>query len=202
MRQDLFGYLPSEIVTDILLRLSLKSIATCKRVCKPWLDLIESDAFLKSHLSTSAPALVVSMPAADSNWFSVFKLEDECERKQDPITKFDFPHASTIQGSANGMLLLKNPFIDRLYVCNPITREFVELHGRFTRPLRLGDGYGFGASKISGQHKVVYLNPIYDECHVYTLETGSSWRRIEAAAPSFVAASIQPAYLSVAISTG
>ncbi|XP_042067058.1 F-box protein At5g49610-like [Salvia splendens] len=125
------------------------------------------------------------MSGTDSNWFNVFKLEDEHEHehghKHDPIFKFDFPQASTIQGSANGLLLLKNPFLDHLYLCNPITREFVELSGPHTRPR--GDCYGFGVGKISGQHKVVYLNP-KSKCLVYALETGSSWRRIEAI-PSF-----------------
>ncbi|XP_041994184.1 putative F-box protein At3g16210 [Salvia splendens] len=184
MKQDLFVYLPSEIFIDILLRLTLKNISTSKCVCKPWLSLIESDAFLKSQLSKSTPALAVSIPTSDSNWFSIFKLEDEYkhEHKQDPIIKFDFPQASTIQGSANGLLLLKNPFSNHLYVCNPITREYVDLRGSLTRPW--GDCYGFGVSKISGRHKVVYLNP-KSGCHVYTLETGSSWRAVEVAAPSF-----------------
>ncbi|XP_047938437.1 uncharacterized protein LOC125186146 [Salvia hispanica] len=131
------------------------------------------------------------MPATDSNWFNVFELEDKHKHrhrhkhKQDPITKFDFPQASRIEGSANGLLLLKNPFIDHLYICNPITREFVELHGRLTHPLRLGDCYGFGVSKLSGQHKIVYINPRYSGCHIYTLGTGSLWRRVKAAAPLF-----------------
>ena len=185
MKKDLFKCLPPEIFTEILLRLSLQNIAICKCVSKPWLSLIESEVFLKAHLLKSDPALLVSMPATNSNWFNLFKLEEdvfEYEKKQDPITKFDFPHASTIQGSINGLLLLKNPFSDHLYVCNPITREFVELRGSLTH--RRGDCYGFGVSKISGQHKVVYFNPKYG-CHVYTLETGSLWRRVEVATPSF-----------------
>ena len=181
MKQDLFTYLPWEIFADILLRLPLKNIAICKNVCKPWLDLIESDYFFKSHLSKSAPALVISMPSADSNWFNVFELEDKPNHKpeRDPIIKFDFPEASTIQGSSNGLLLLKNPFMDKLYVCNPITSEGILLSGRLT--CRQQDCYGIGVSRISGQHKVVHLNPYYG-CHVYTLESGSSWRHVEAAA--------------------
>ncbi|XP_041990548.1 putative F-box protein At3g16210 [Salvia splendens] len=187
MKQDLFRYLPSEIFIDILLRLSLENISTCKCVCKPWLNLIESDTFLKFNLSKFSPALAVSIVGTDSNWFNVFKLEDEHEpkhkHKKDPIIKFNFPQASTIQGSVNGLLLLKNPFRSHLYVCNPTTREFVELSGRLTRPR--ADCYGFGVSRISGQHKIVYFNPKYDGCHVYTLEAGSSWRCVEVTSPSF-----------------
>ncbi|KAL1557520.1 F-box protein-like protein [Salvia divinorum] len=115
-------YLPLEIITNILLRLSPQNIATCKCVCKPWLNLIESDAFVESHLVKSGLALAVSIAKLDSNWFSVFKLEDELEpfsnwfdvfAKHGPITKFDFRRESTtIQSCVNGLLLLKNAFID------------------------------------------------------------------------------------------
>ncbi|XP_041995563.1 F-box protein At1g67130-like [Salvia splendens] len=195
MNQDFWRYLPSEIFINILSRLSLGNITTCKCVCKPWLNMIESEDFIKLDLSESSPVLVVSIRGIDSNWFNVFKLdvsipvtasnwlnffqlEAKHKHKQDPITKFDFPHASSIFGSANGLLLLKNlisnPSSDQLYVCNPITREFLELHAPCLRDV---DGYGLGVSKISGQHKVVLLNPVYG-CHVLTLETGSSWKPV------------------------
>ncbi|KAL1557521.1 F-box protein-like protein [Salvia divinorum] len=198
-------YLPLEIITNILLRLSPQNIATCKCVCKPWLNLIESDAFVESHLVKSGLALAVSIAKLDSNWFSVFKLEDELEpfsnwfdvfAKHGPITKFDFRRESTtIQSCVNGLLLLKNAFIDdHLYVCNPITCEYVELSGHV---IREGDRFGFGVSKISGRHKVVYHSP-ESGLHVYTLEAGSSWRAVEAAPPfpSYCESSICGAFFS------
>ncbi|KAG6417681.1 hypothetical protein SASPL_119868 [Salvia splendens] len=99
------------------------------------------------------------------------------KHKQDPITKFDFSHASSILGSANGLLLKnpkRNPSSDPLYVCNPTTREFLELHAPYLRDL---DCYGLGVSKISGQHKVVLLNCRYRSFRLI-LERGSSWRRV------------------------
>ncbi|KAL1557536.1 F-box protein-like protein isoform X1 [Salvia divinorum] len=158
MTQDLFLYLPSEILIDILLSLSPEVILTCN--C---LD-----------------------PAEDSNWFSVFKLEDE--RKQDLVAEFDFPQASIVLGSVNGLLLLRNDDRD-LYVCNPFTYKFVGLHGPPSHTYsQREEFYGFGVSKISGQYKVVchyYKYPKY-EFHVYTLEAGSSlWRGVEAASPLF-----------------
>ncbi|XP_047938971.1 putative F-box protein At3g16210 isoform X2 [Salvia hispanica] len=176
MEQDLFRNLPSDTIIHILLRLTPKNISTCKCVCKTWLNLIESDNFHKSH----PLVVVVSMPAKDSNRFNVFKLEDE--HKEDLFTKFNFPRASTIQGSANGLLLLKDDHKD-LYVCNPFTRDFVELRGPPTSPL-WGDYYGFGVSKITGQHKIVCHN-VKTGFQVYALEAGSLWRGVEAANPSF-----------------
>ncbi|XP_047961985.1 F-box protein At5g65850-like [Salvia hispanica] len=202
-------YLPLDIITNILLRLSPQSIATCKCICKPWLNLIESDAFVESHLSKSAPVLAVSITKWDSNWFSVFELEDELDpfsnrfdvcAKHGPITKFDFRRESTILCAAKCLLLLKNAFMDdHLYVCNPITREFVELCGPV---IRKGDRFGFGVSKISGQHKVVYHSP-ESGFHVYTLKAGSLWRAVEAG-PLFLTTATPPfvVHFLMAISIG
>ena len=168
------------MVQEILFRLPFKHIPIYKCVRKPWLNVIESESFVKSHLSNYAPVLVVSKSGRDSNWWSVFKLEDGDgdgdEHKHKPITKFDFPQVSSMQGSANGLLLLKNRLIDYFYVCNPFTREFIELRGPYY--CSQYDFYGFGVGNDTGKHKVVHINP-KDGCHVYTLETGSSWRCIE-----------------------
>ncbi|XP_047943192.1 putative F-box protein At3g16210 [Salvia hispanica] len=183
-------YLPLEIIKEILLRLSIENIAICKCICKAWLNLIESDDFVKSHLSKSAPALAVSTIKFNSNRVNVFKLEDglglepfsNVFAKHGLITKFDFQRDSTIQGSANGLLLLKKAFAsEHLYVCNPITREFVEICGRV---IHNGDRFGFGVSKIGGRPKVVHHSP-ESGFHVYTLEAGSGsvWRSVEGAPP-------------------
>ncbi|XP_042067381.1 jacalin-related lectin 38-like [Salvia splendens] len=151
MKPCFFTNLPSEIIPNILSRLSVRSIAISKCVCKAWLNLLVTDDFIDSHLSKSAPSLA-----------------------------FDFPDAATIEGSANGLLFLHNldADFDIFYVCNPATREFCELLS-----LPQGIAYGFGASKITGQHKVVCISPKLD-CHVYTLGTGP-WRRVEAVTTSF-----------------
>ena len=187
MERDFLRYLPLEIAMNILLRLPFKIIGTCKCVCKSWLDLIESDYFGQS----AAPALAVTIPVKEkspiwpkfepcSQWINVLKLEDN----HDPITKFELPRASAIHGSVNGLLLLKNIYRENLYVCNPITREFVDLDERIPCCHQIGDCFGFGVSKVSGKYKVVYHNTKYG-FHVYTLETGSSWRPAEVVAPLF-----------------
>ncbi|CAA0826882.1 Unknown protein [Striga hermonthica] len=45
--------IPEEIITEILLRLPVKSLLRFKSVCKPWLLLISSSKFAKAHLKTS-----------------------------------------------------------------------------------------------------------------------------------------------------
>ncbi|KAL1533716.1 F-box protein-like protein [Salvia divinorum] len=48
-RHDFFTNLPSEITTDILSRLSIRSLAISKSVCKAWHDLFD---FTKSKIKT------------------------------------------------------------------------------------------------------------------------------------------------------
>ncbi|KAL1560034.1 F-box protein CPR1-like [Salvia divinorum] len=110
MKPSLFTNLPSEIIPNILSRLSVRSIAISKCVCKAWLDLLVTRDFINSHLSKSAPALAVMMPMADASRCKVFELEDELDlcHGYAPLTKFDFPYEATIEGSANGLLFLHN----------------------------------------------------------------------------------------------
>ncbi|XP_065879024.1 putative F-box protein At3g16210 [Euphorbia lathyris] len=46
--------LPEEIVTEILLRLPVKSLWRCKTVCKYWHSTINSTGFIKRHLARAA----------------------------------------------------------------------------------------------------------------------------------------------------
>lgn len=87
-----------------------------------------------------------------------------------------------IGGSANGLLFLNDHTTDCTSVYNPITREYIKL------PLP-EEGYpaafGFGASKASGEHKVVEIVSKSGYCHVYTLGTGE-WRHVEAASVAII----------------
>ncbi|XP_047949613.1 uncharacterized protein LOC125195517 [Salvia hispanica] len=60
MKDDLFATLPQEIVTDIMRRLTIRSIMRCKFVCKSWLHLIEGVEFAKSY--TPEPGLAFDVP--------------------------------------------------------------------------------------------------------------------------------------------
>ncbi|XP_042035027.1 F-box protein At3g07870-like [Salvia splendens] len=91
--------------------------------------------------------------------------------------------------AANGLFLLYFPFGHpdiHLFIWNPLTRQYIEL-SRPKQSLSYNFNYklcfGFGASQISGQYKVVCINCDGSAHHVYTLGTGA-WRRVEAGAAS------------------
>ncbi|KAG8378372.1 hypothetical protein BUALT_Bualt08G0130700 [Buddleja alternifolia] len=195
--------MPSEITTNILSRLPFRNIIISKCVCKPWLDLIET------HLSKSVPGLILHHCEDQRNVFTILDFEEAVEELQQEelrynrITELDVTafislpdqFGIRIEGSANGLLFLRN-LPNALYICNPITREYMELPnpkemGCYIYPTIVS--YGFGVTKMSGEYKVVRIYsecvryprcPSFlsiskpkSECQVYTLGTGS-WRSV------------------------
>ncbi|XP_042032323.1 putative F-box protein At1g32420 [Salvia splendens] len=194
MGHNFFTNLPSEITTDILSRLPLRSISISKCVCKSWLNLLKSNDFeLKSP-----PALVfLKSVETEPTRCTIFEIEDEEEAdlESHDLHYIPLPDLNTPQGSsgmagiaANGLLLLSSNVCDPeipVYICNPITREYIVL----CPPKECQNvlGFEFCVSKISGQYKVVCISKTleidYDSFHVYTLGTGI-WRPIETWAAS------------------
>lgn len=182
---QVFAILPSEIIIDILSRLSVRTVINCKCVCKSWLQLVETHAFVKSHLSKSFPGIAVAILSQVGIIEFTDINEHNMSLQANAITKLhipNFPNSSTptfyIHGSADGLLLLhKLKSGTRSYtllLCNPITREYISLNPQqFLSSLVIS--FGFGKSKISGKYKVVMLTQ--NKCLVYTLGTGS-WRSI------------------------
>ncbi|XP_073145581.1 F-box protein At3g07870-like [Henckelia pumila] len=207
--------LPSEIMINILLRIPIQTILSCKCVCKQLLHLLSTPDFAESHLPFSTPGLVIFQIGTNHNLCQIFEYEDGDELQHSnlhlsPVMKFDpsvcigLPDVNFgIVGSVNGLLCLQeygNQEYDALYICNPITCEYIALpriEGVVEHPDT--SEYGFGVSKISGQYKVVrnvhrhskdpQAGPSSStiqnhECLVYTLGTGS-WRHVQPAGPPF-----------------
>ncbi|KAL8466493.1 hypothetical protein ACS0TY_035541 [Phlomoides rotata] len=190
IKQDLLANLPSDIVIYILSTLPICTIIRCKRVCKSWLALLETPEFVSSHILNSIPGLAVY--AGKPKLYDFFKFEDGRDLEQhelhyDFVTQISLPYKyGWICGSVDGLLFLRDVAKPIMFcICNPFTRDYIEFD--FAKE----DVYsntqalvtcGFGASKITGQHKAVIIRhdsyPKSDKsmCHIYTLETGS-WRR-------------------------
>ncbi|KAL8481686.1 hypothetical protein ACS0TY_027994 [Phlomoides rotata] len=129
MEQDLFTFLPPEIIIDLLSSPPVRTIIYCKCVCKSWLALIEINEFVKLHLSKSVPGLIMEDPYIDM--YKLFEFEDGPELEHldlhNPLTKFTFPQGVRICSSTNGLLLLCDYDPISLCICNPISRYYINL---------------------------------------------------------------------------
>ncbi|KAL1533727.1 F-box protein-like protein [Salvia divinorum] len=190
-QEDFFTILPSELTTDILSRLPLRSISIGKCVCKSWLNLLQSDDFVKSKIKTPSSLVRLTQVATNSTQCTTFEFEDEDEADVEshalrfhPITDFEIPLGNPVSKCeaqpANGLLLIHSSMERHIHVCNPITREYIDL----CCPVEFSCyalSFGFGASKISGHYKVVCIDSSTygtDAHCVYTLGTGT-WRRLD-----------------------
>ncbi|XP_073147417.1 F-box protein CPR1-like [Henckelia pumila] len=205
--------LPSKILINILSRLPIPTILSCKCVCKPLLNLLSTPEFAASHLPLSTPGLLIRQFEYDTESCKIFQLEDESNELQhhnlhyNLVMEFDLRKSLGLSdyslwsvGSVNGLVCLKSygtePY-DAIYICNPITRQYIALPGienDFVESPVFYE-YGFGQSKISGQYKVVRNvhrhNDLPEErcsdiqnyeCLVYTIGT-RSWRSVETGPP-------------------
>ncbi|XP_047949582.1 F-box protein At5g49610-like [Salvia hispanica] len=178
--EDLFANLPEEITEEILGRLPIQSVMTCKCVLKSWRHLIEGDDFGMSY--TPKPGLAFVYRDMEMRY-------NVCNEALKLLFRFDSP--SHIQFSAinrrvivaspaNGLLLMWDRWAKVLFICNPMTREYAELPPISTSIYT--SFFGFGTSKISGQYKILYGNQY--SCHVYTIGRGAGlWRSVAAAQP-------------------
>ncbi|XP_047953275.1 uncharacterized protein LOC125199239 [Salvia hispanica] len=162
MEREFFTNLPPDMTINILSRLSIRGIAISKCVCKPWLNLIESNDIVKSKIKT-ASALVHFTPSARC---TIFEIDDEDESDLEshdlhyhPLTDLVIPHPrrESMEGiTANALLLLyskSTKYVPHVYICNPMTREYTDL----CFPLYISKRvfkFGFGVSKISGKYKI------------------------------------------------
>ncbi|XP_047958239.1 F-box protein CPR1-like [Salvia hispanica] len=198
MARGFFVNLLLEIAINILSWLPPRTVIRCKCVCKSWLKLLDTREFVKLHLSKSVPGMAVVRSNVETNSYEIFEFEDKLDLERhhlrySSVTKFVFPRAALIRGSANGLLFLTGKRPCELYVCNPITRRFIKLRPNIDSPRSSSDkvAYGFGVTKTTGQHKVVRI--VYDykfetkdspnirltesRCEVYTLGT-RTWRSV------------------------
>ncbi|XP_047949602.1 F-box protein At3g07870-like [Salvia hispanica] len=179
---DFLTNLPEQVTREIIERVPVNSLIRCKCVRKSWRSLINEPEFKTSY--SPKPCLAFSY----ENKYMVY--DDEARK---PLFRFSMNPPRTIFAnsvpysvvidSTDGLLLTRGGYTDTLYVCNPLTREYVELP-----PLNKNDHnyvFGFGVSKISGQYKVLCCEVSSEscKCYVYTLGEGGSWRTISAATP-------------------
>ncbi|KAG8388461.1 hypothetical protein BUALT_Bualt02G0128200 [Buddleja alternifolia] len=173
---------PEEIITEILLRLPVKSLLKFKCVSKSWFVLISSYEFAKSHLKLSTKndiyahdrlvfvlgSKLLPMDIYTCSLQSVF----ECSASNGyvcPVTdanlpvhrvSIDYPYEANdwiwLEGSCNGLVCVSLS-VSTLILWNPATRKLKALpdSGIDLSSDYYGLTYGFGFDELHDDYKVV-----------------------------------------------
>ena len=179
-----YDFLPVEIVTNILLRLPIKSIRTCICVCKTWKSIIQNSTFVSTHLNLSIKSnnnLILCRLCSDIlDDKEVYVLYNDKDDDLTEHTRLGFPlHGPDFRpskndldifrvvGTCNGLICLYDLYdyltkcIEQLFLWNPCVRKFVKLPSPNGTLLSSHVGMetrvymGFGFDSKNNDYKVV-----------------------------------------------
>ncbi|KAM7507977.1 hypothetical protein LguiA_018430 [Lonicera macranthoides] len=194
-------YLLQDVLIEIFLRLSVKTLLRLKCICKSWSALIENPSFVSWHLNDI-------IYTKDKDFLAIiyrdgYTKEDVCTLFTDKKPKMSVSLRINltrqcyilIMGPCNGLFCMYDYF-DDLYLSNPATREIKCLpKSSIPCPLQhiyICDKFGFGFDSKTGDYKVIRLLSCSleeERCEyqieLYTLST-NSWRKINVVVPGFV----------------
>ncbi|KAJ4820790.1 F-box protein [Rhynchospora pubera] len=130
------GFLPLDLIIQILSRLPSKSLVKFKSVCKSWYLLISSTHFTQLHFRFSSQTLQLVIQPPDPTDPNSEKLLFIDSSTPSSNLSLDFvDDCIKVRASSNGILCcssVKNKGV--YYVCNPITREYRILPRTRDRP--------------------------------------------------------------------
>ncbi|PIA40479.1 hypothetical protein AQUCO_02500290v1 [Aquilegia coerulea] len=131
------GFLPEELIYQILIRVDALSLLRFKIVCKHWRFLISDSKFKHAHLrySNNKPDQVIfswihnmrlTFPYDDINCYSI-NMKENIMRPQE--IQFPGEDQLRLRYSCNGLLLLQpqHRYHDNLIIYNPVTRARTDL---------------------------------------------------------------------------
>jgi hypothetical protein len=85
-----YDFLPDEIVTQILIRLPIKSIITSICVCKTWKSIIQNPTFISTHLHHSTTTNHLLLFTISSGSKQIYALHNDDDNDFTEHTRFDF----------------------------------------------------------------------------------------------------------------
>ncbi|KAG2308842.1 hypothetical protein Bca4012_082171 [Brassica carinata] len=197
--------LPIEVVTEIFLRLPLKSIARCRCVCKLWSSMFRSQDFTELFLTKSCARPQLLFACFDRSvikfiFFSSPQPENPEENSNVVATNHlaGFRLSNELSGPTNGFFCyeanrifkgMKDPVFDTV-VCNPSTGQSLTLprlksSGRYGAQSYLGyDPIGKEFKVLSMVRLLVSGEWISVDHQVLTLGTKNlAWRSVECCVP-------------------
>ncbi|KAK4266445.1 hypothetical protein QN277_027366 [Acacia crassicarpa] len=196
--------LPPNIIIDILSRLPIKSILSCKRVCKSWLRLISHPRFVELQLARSSTSILIkTIPSLSESRKIILTHVDQ--RGRDPYRfdklmltpKINLPCSKFgLVNSCNGLLCLSGfEKDDPIWVCNPILGEYVTIPSA-SEGRNLGSFTGLGFCAATNRYKVLqtfhpkvkWSGDNYLDAEIYHMDTGT-WKSIGYAPCALVAPS-------------
>uniref|UniRef100_A0A0D9X983 F-box domain-containing protein n=1 Tax=Leersia perrieri TaxID=77586 RepID=A0A0D9X983_9ORYZ len=204
---------PEELITEILLRLPVRSLARFKCVCKAWQNTISDPIFVRSHLLHSAtkqeqkPSFLITphkldtviddedWPTTFSNNFSFFQWQygNDNMRLLHAMNFHGEFHSVGFMSHCDGLVLF--PTDTNVYVINPATGDVLKLpEGQKDAKSSYWPTVGFGFDPRSNTYKVAryfyrsvnYTMQTYDAgMEVFTIgQDGSDcWREIVESPP-------------------
>ncbi|RCV35154.1 hypothetical protein SEVIR_7G228800v4 [Setaria viridis] len=120
-------------LTEILVRLPVRSIAQCMLVCKQWHAVIESESFVMSHLLVSRQrrkVVMVTSGRARENFFGFMPMETWLGHPDPAARLLDSPLV-VCSKPCHGLNLISTSSDD--YLCNPCTGSIrcLGIRGKF-----------------------------------------------------------------------
>ncbi|CAL4968232.1 unnamed protein product [Urochloa decumbens] len=198
--------LPDELMTEVLLRLPIKSILRCRAVCRAWAATLSSYEFCSLHMahgdaahaaSARRPKLLLVAPATaacDATAVCSCSPQPQCPGGGANLTTVTFTlddlrgdFVGGVAAQCRGLALLHDAVAPAYYVVNAATRAVTRLP-----PCQdvLFSSAGLGFDARAREYKVMRLlrNPKDPDvsCQVYTLggKHGDRWRPAAGRIPS------------------
>ncbi|RVW94389.1 hypothetical protein CK203_037860 [Vitis vinifera] len=141
-----------EILTNILLRLPVKSLLICKSVCKYWRRIISRPSFLESHLIQSQHNPAYVFYPYDLWHHNVYLLRKTDGEMTESLPGCDGIYFKGIICSFNGLICCVNyysAFLHDIRICNPATGEVLLLpqSRELEHPGEVGVAFGPGINE-------------------------------------------------------
>ncbi|QCE05306.1 hypothetical protein DEO72_LG9g309 [Vigna unguiculata] len=176
--------LPEELIQNILLRVSIKTLLQLKLLCKSWNSIISHPQFAKHHLlaSTTHHQFLSSATAAADTKIHIFSINSFFQKPPTPLGFCTITAHNLILGSCNGIVCLCHVHQCHITLFNPST-------GFASPPLptHLSPGevfstfHGFGYDHVNDKYKVLLVTRVFSETvtKVYTFGENCRIRVVE-----------------------
>ncbi|CAL4901997.1 unnamed protein product [Urochloa decumbens] len=185
MPSSVVAALPDEVMTEVFLRLPVKSILRFRAVCRSWAALLSSEA------SPTPPKLLFVSPSTTNFDSTAVYSCSLMGRADDLLFTLDYARGNfvdVVPASCRGLTLLYDAVAPAYYVCNAATRAVTRLPPCQDVPYATA---GLGFDSQTKEYKVVRLfqgrfheiEPFF--CEIYTLngDSGDNWRPVTGGVP-------------------